>query len=151
MHLTNFTIFIDKEKTVRFVSNEFRNISKEKKDALMSSLSKSIEINEAIEIAKKHLNILKSTDMINNPGAWLTYFESKERGLISTWAVNINCYKPAGNWCVFIDAIDKSVIHIEDKTDYSTVFVDIPALVHNPNPLVTKRVNYGDEFKLCRW
>ncbi len=144
VYQTNFTIFIDKEKHVRFVSNEFRNISKNTKDILAASLLKSIKINEAIEIAKKHLNILETSNMIGKPGGFLTYLETKNNEILLTWGINIACLKPEGNWYIFIDALNEQIVHIEDQTDHGTTFVDIPALIHNPNPLVTKRVNSGD-------
>ena len=144
VYLTNFTIFVDKEKLVRFVSNEFRNISKARKDALALSSNKHIEMNEAIDIAKKYLNILEKSQIIGDyePGGWLTYFESKDKGMLLTWAVNINCYKPSGNWYIFVDAIDKEIIYVEDMMDNA----DVPSLVYNPNPLVTKQVSYGGSY-----
>ena len=36
------------------------------------------------------------------------------------------------------------IIHCADKTDYYTANEDVPALLYNPNPLVTKRANYGE-------
>jgi len=144
VYITNFTIFIDKDKVVRFVSNEFRNISNEKKGELALSLTKCMDSIDAIDIAKRHLNILEKSQIIGDyePGAWLTYFESEDKEMILTWAVNINCYNPSGNWYVFIDAVDKQIIHIEDMT----VRADLPALVHNPNPLVTKKVGYSGSY-----
>jgi Zn-dependent metalloprotease len=84
IYITNFTIFIDKEKTVRFVSNDFRNIFEKKKKELLLPLSKKIEYKEALEIAKKHLNISEVSGVIGEPGGFLTYLETKNNGLLLT-------------------------------------------------------------------
>ena len=73
LYQTNFTIFIDKDKIVRFVSNDFRNVSKDKKDELALSLTKYTDSNEAIDIAKKHLNILEKAQIIGNNKCLLSY------------------------------------------------------------------------------
>ena len=64
IHEANFTIFIDKDKNVIFVSNEFIIVSEERKNDLAMASIKRMEENEAINIAKTYLNISETSNMI---------------------------------------------------------------------------------------
>ena len=105
---TNFIIYINKENTITYALNEFRNVSKYENIKSQSSINS----NNALQIANEYLNM--KGDVIGEPKAELVYFESIDNGLELAWKININPVEPIGDWQIFVSASDGHIIHVED-------------------------------------
>ena len=135
---TNFTIYFNKENTVTYALNEFRNVAKYRD----IQNKPSVNINDALKTANEYLNI--TGDVIGKPKTELVYVESMDKGLELAWKININAMKPIGDWQIFISASDGHIIHVEDISMY--MYADGNGKVFQPNPLVSANVSYGGNY-----
>jgi Zn-dependent metalloprotease len=98
---TNFIVYVNKENTVTYTLNEFRNIAKYKNIQSIPSIHEK----NALMIANNFLNI-NNEYVIGEPKTDLVYFECIDRGLELSWKININSMEPMGDWQIFVSAID---------------------------------------------
>ena len=130
---TNFIVYVNKEDVVTYALNEFRNIAKYRD----VTNKPSVNINDALKTANEYLNI--TGDVIDEPKTELVYFESIDKGLELAWKINVISMEPMGDWQIFINAIDKHIIHVENIARD----IDVNAKIFNPNPITTAQTVYG--------
>jgi len=132
---TNFTVYIDDWNTVKYVLNEFIDVSVYNNVATRATLSSS----EALQVAKNHLSISRTSEQ-NSRNVELVYFES-DRGLELTWKINVFSEEVPGSWEFFISATDNRIIQASDVVMYS--HYDGIGMVYETNPIVMEGVDYG--------
>jgi hypothetical protein len=133
---TTSLIALNNGDTVTYVLNDFRKINTNLKPFAKANKSEY----EALMSAKEYLNIEGA--IVGNPKSKLVYFESIDNGLELAWQINIVAMKPMGDWLIVINAIDGSIIHVEDIAMYHNG----SGMVYDPDPITTAQTTYGGDF-----
>ncbi len=122
---TNITVYIDKENAVRYILNEFRDISKYRNIEKEPTIAN----NQILNIIQNYLSA-NEIRQISQPQ--LVYFESEDRGLELAWQINVYEEKLQEAWQFFISANDNNrIIHAQGMTRYAT------AKVYDTNPMAS--------------
>jgi hypothetical protein len=135
---TNFTVYIDKENVVRYGLNEFKDLTQYQEKGI--STKQQFTADDAVKIASDYLQIKNKENIIGEIKSELCYIETEDKGLELTWKINLHAMNPMGDWLVFISAIDKCVIHVEDIT----VNINGTGKIFNVNPLLSANATYGN-------
>jgi len=130
---TNFIVYINNDKEIKYILNEFRNTA----NAKNISNKVSIDNRDALKIAHEYLNLKE--DVVRGSGAELVYFESIDKGLELAWVVYVSAMQSDGHWQVFVSAENGRIIHAVRAGAASNG----SGKVFAPNPLVSAGVPYG--------
>jgi hypothetical protein len=127
-------ISINKQKEVIFVANNYRP------HIVLTDTRPSISSDRAVDLAIDYLDV--KGKIMYGPKVELMVFDSKSRGPLLVYRVVTVVEYPFGDWAVFIDATNGSVLHVKDRVMYQ----DGSGLVFNPDPLTKAGVPYGGQY-----
>jgi len=102
-----------------------------------------IQPHQAIELARDYLRV--TGELRGNQISEQMIFDSKDKGLLLTYRVQIPSADPFGDWEVFVDAVSGEIVHVKNKIIFKTG-TDGSGMVWVPDPLTSAGVYYGDDF-----
>jgi len=127
-------VSVNRNGEVSFVSGNFRSgLTLRDKQARIQSL-------QAIELARAYLNI--SGDLRGDQKTELMVFDSKDKGPLLTYRVEIPCSSPFGDWEVFVDAGNGDIVHVKNLIIFKSG-TDGTGMIWAPDPLTMAGVYYG--------
>jgi hypothetical protein len=129
-------VSVNQNGEVSFVSGNFRSgLTLRDKQAQIQSL-------EAIELARAYLNV--SGELRGDQKTELMVFDSKDKGPLLTYRVEIPCSSPFGDWEVFVDVVNGDIVHVKNLIVYKSG-TDGTGMIWAPDPLTMAGVYYGRE------
>ena len=127
-------ITLNRQQVITFAASNLQRIN----TAL--STKRNVTQQQALNSARRYLQV--SGKALGVETAKLNFFESATAGYRLAWKVSMPVEQPLGDWRLFIDALDGSVLHAENRA----MHVNGRGLVWNPDPLTTAGVTYGGAY-----
>jgi hypothetical protein len=127
------TVSVNRSGDVSFVSGNYRsNLSLRYRQA-------QIQLQQAMELAQNYLN--SSGELRGDPKTELMVFDSKDKGSLLAYRVEIPCSSPFGDWEVFVDAVNGDIVHAKNLIIFKSG-TDGTGTVWAPDPLTMAGVYY---------
>jgi len=134
---SRIVVSVNQYGEVSFVSGNYRsNLSLQNKQAKLQSV-------QAMKLAREYLNV--SGELRGDQKSELMVFDSKDRGPLLTYRVEIPSSSPFGDWEIFVDAVNGDIVHVKNLIVFRDG-TDGRGMVWAPDPLTMADVYYGDEY-----
>jgi len=132
---SKIAVSVNKNGQVTFTTGNYRS------KLHLRDKQASIQPSQAIELARDYLQV--SGDLRGKSSVELMVFDSKKKGTLLTYRVEIPSSSPFGDWKVFVDAVSGEIVHAKNQLIFKAG-VDGTGLVWAPDPLTTAGVYYGN-------
>ncbi|MCK4754050.1 MAG: T9SS type A sorting domain-containing protein, partial [Calditrichia bacterium] len=130
-------VSVNNKNEVSFVTGNFRSgLTLRYKQPRIQSL-------QAIELARAYLNV--SGELRGDQKTELMVFDSKDKGPLLTYRVEIPCSSPFGDWEVFVDAVNGDIVHVKNLIIFKSG-TDGTGMIWAPEPLTMAGVYYGGDY-----